>query len=154
MNTAKNLSLRETAAPFIDAPATLLPRARMKRIFSVLKSFLVFRYSEWDKHAVRQSVLLGIIFICAVVTMATFDDWWHGMAPLWKPILWALPVVVLFMATSEKRLLACVTLGIFAFYGVRGILFFQDPFGYWVTGVSVLLIVLLLATVPRQTGTQ
>lgn len=124
----------------------------MKRVFSVLKSFLVFRYSECDKHAVRQSVLLGIIFICAVGTMATFYASWYGTGPLWRPILWALPIVVLFMATSEKRLLACVMLAVFAFYGVRGLLFFRDPFGFWVIGVSVLLIVLLLVTVPRHPG--
>lgn len=124
----------------------------MRKIFSVLKTFLVFRYSEWDKHAVRQSVLIFMGFICAVRTMATVDDWWHGIAPLWKAILWALPVVLLFITTSEKWLLAFLMLGLFVFYGVRGLIFFQDPFGYWVLGVSVLLIVLLLATIPGRSG--
>jgi len=127
--------------------------ARVRAILSRALDYVTFRSSDWDHHAWRQTIIVGCVFVSSIGVIATVSDWWwHGLGHPWKAALWALPAALLVAITSEKRILAGVVLGLFAVYGVRGLLLLRDPFGFWVVGVSVLLIFLLVITVPRAGG--
>src|SRR5690349_7998292 len=101
----------------------------MRRLLSKIKSFLTFRSSDWDGHEARMTLIVACIFICSIGSMGRFLDWWEGRGPLWKLVLWALPVVLLHAITPERRILAGTVLAVFAGYGVRGLLLNRDPFG-------------------------
>jgi hypothetical protein len=123
---------------------------RIGYMLSRIKSFFTYRSSDWDGHEARMTFIGLGAFICSIGAMATFYGWWQGQGPLWKPLVWAIPVVLLHAITPERRILAGMVLGVFAVYGVRGLILNRDPFGFYVIGVSIFLIFLIVITTPSN----
>lgn len=122
----------------------------MKRMLSRLAPFVTFRSSDWELHGFRQTIIVLCAFICSIGTIAGFYDWRRGHTSILEPFLWALPVVLLHLISPDRRLLATVVLAFFAIYGLRGLILTQDPFGYYVIGISLVLIFLLVVTTPAR----
>jgi hypothetical protein len=121
----------------------------VKNALSRIASYLVFRASEDDRQQWRQVPILLFAFVCSVGVLVTFSSWWLGQGPLWKPLLWALPVVLLLTLSPDRRIFAIAVVGMFGGYGVRGLILGQTE-GYWVVGISAVLIFLIVITAPSK----
>ena len=126
------------------------PQHDVKNIFSRVMPLVTFRSSDWDDHDLPQTAIIVCVFICTICSLAGFYDWWRAGSPVWKPLLWALPVAILHALSPDRRVLALVSLGFFLLYGIGGLLHNHDAFGYYVVGLSFALVALLLLTHPSE----
>jgi hypothetical protein len=121
----------------------------MKSTLTRVASVLTFRSCEWDLHQGRQIALVLCVFVSSIGAIVTLHGWWLGQNSLWKPVLWALPALLLLAITSDRRILAGTVLVVYAGYGVRGLVLGQTA-GYWLVGISAVLIFLIVITAPSK----
>ena len=125
-------------------------QSRVRICLSFILRNITFRSSDWNGHEWRAMLVVLCTFVSTYGAIATLGEWrLRGTGSPWTALPWTLLAAFLLAITRERRVLACTVLAVFAFYGVRGLLLFRDPLGYWFVGISIALISLLLITASR-----
>ena len=125
-------------------------RQGLRSMVRRVRDLTTFRMEDIEGAAIKATIIGACIFICTLMVIARFPEWWKGSTPLWVPLAWGAPIVILLALARERRILAAAVAGLFFFYGAKGLLLTGSPIGWWTMGISAVLIAILMLTVPRH----
>lgn len=104
----------------------------------------------WNRFRLLRGLYGFAVFLASLFTIARWWFWWGDETKLYVPILWTLVTVLLVAGGPDgrRRIVVLGVLGLYMFYGVKGLLLDHIPQALLLIIAAAIVFVLVALTSP------
>ena len=124
-------------------------RGAQKTMARIVAAIRIKRES-WDRFRLLRGLYGFAVFLTSLFAVARWWFWWIDETKLYVPVLWTCAIILLIAAgpKGRRRVVLLGVLGLYVFYGVKGLLLDHIPQAALLIIASVIVFILVALTSP------
>ena len=121
-----------------------------ERVMGCLRSVVPIKREAWERFGLLRGLYGFAVFVVSLVTIARWWFWWDNEIKLYVPVLWTLMTVALVASgpAGRRRIVVLGVLGLYMFYGVKGLLLGHIPQALLLIAAAGIAFALVALTSP------